>query len=359
MKIIIITPYPYDEAPSQRFRFEQYLRFLKDKNVSYSIHPFFDKEAWTKLYSQRGTVKKFFYLCKGYIKRFFILFKIPSCNYVFIHREATPLGPPIFEWVVAKLIKKRIIYDFDDAIWLEDPLEQGTFISKLKNKSKVAYICKWSDKISVGNEFLASYGGSFNKNTMIIPTTIDTENLHNPTLYPQKTNSLPIIGWTGTHSTLHYLDQIMPVIKDIEQTHDLVFMVISNKKPSIDLKSLQFVPWNKETEIQDLSRIDIGLMPLTEDLWSQGKCGFKALQYMALEIPAIASPVGVNNKIIQHEKNGYLCNNLEDWRHSIIQLIENRKKRIEMGKEGRKTVVNNYSVLSNTTGFLSLFEIEQ
>lgn len=355
LKVIFITPYPHGEAPSQRFRFEQYLKFLDEHEVSYCLHPFLNRKGWTNLYSRGGGVRKSYYLIIGFLKRFFILFKVPFYNYIFIHREATPLGPPIFEWIVAKALRRKIIYDFDDAIWLEDPLERGTFLSMLKWKSKVRLICQWSHKISVGNDFLAQYARKFNSNTVLIPTTIDTESVHNPSLYERAKNTIPVIGWTGTHSTLHYLEQILPVIRKLESQHNFQFLVISNKKPHFDLKSLKYIKWNKKTEIQDLLKIDIGLMPLTNDLWSSGKCGFKALQYMALKIPALVSPVGVNNRIVQHEVNGYICSLEEDWEQRILELIEKPDIMIKIGEEGRTTVVKYYSVSSTRSAFLSLF----
>ena len=121
-------------------------------------------------------------------------------------------------------------------------------------------------------------------------------------------------------------------------------------------KSLRFVPWSKETEIQDLLQFDIGLMPLTDDVWAKGKCGFKALQYMALCIPVLASPVGVNTIIIDDHINGFLCDSTTEWEENIQTLIEDQELRKRMGEKGREKVVQHYSVESNSSNFLSLFE---
>ena len=138
-------------------------------------------------------------------------------DFVFIHREATPLGPPIFEWILAKVLKKKIIYDFDDAIWLTDRQQESVLLRIAKWRSKVGSICKWAYKVSCGNEYLCNYAALFNKNVVYNPTTIDTENLHHPSqiLYPIKHPDRIRIGWTGSHSTLKYLDEIQPVLHKI------------------------------------------------------------------------------------------------------------------------------------------------
>ncbi|UII21833.1 glycosyltransferase [Fulvivirga ligni] len=357
--ILFITPYPQGQAPSQRFRFEQYLPILKKNNHQFKISPFLTKKAWDTLYKDGKIISKLYYFFQGFVTRLIDIVRTPYYDFIFIHREATPVGPPFFEWIISKILRKKIIYDFDDAIWLEDPDEKGSIKSMVKWKSKVSSICRWSYKVSTGNEYLAKYAANFCTNVIINPTTIDTEHLHNPdiTVNPKNDENL-VIGWTGTHSTLQYLNPLVPIIAELEEIFDFNFIIISNKAPSFKLKSLKFIPWNKNTEIKDLQRFDIGVMPLTNDLWSQGKCGFKALQYMALGIPAIASPVGVNSLIIDDNENGFLCHTREEWKKNIETLIINKDKRKLFGRSARKKVENFYSVSSNSDNFLSLFSLE-
>jgi glycosyltransferase involved in cell wall biosynthesis len=163
------------------------------------------------------------------------------------------------------------------------------------------------------------------------------------------------IGWTGTHTTMHYLDELVPVLKRLEQSYAFTFLVISNQSNNYDLKSLKFVKWNKETEIEDLAKINIGVMPLKKDIWSEGKCGFKGLQYMALEIPTIMSPVGVNSTIVQNGINGYLVEKQEEWYEVLEKLILDEHLRIQIGKAGKKRIDEAYSVLANQEKYLNLF----
>ena len=291
----------------------------------------------------------------GFLKRCFMLTRLSSFDSVFIHREVAPVGPPVFEWLIAKVFKKKIIYDFDDAIWLTDKVTEGFFEKALRWRSKVGSICRWSYKVSCGNDYLCTYARKFNPHVVLNPTTIDTEHLHKPLQEKQSTNRITI-GWTGSHSTLKYLTIVEPVLKTLEKKYPSVqILIVADRKPDLDLQSLVFLPWNKETEAADLSKINIGIMPLPDDEWAQGKCGFKALQYMALEIPAVVSPVGVNTQIITQDQDGFLCSTQSEWITALEKLISDDTLRKVMGINGRKKIVEHFSVLSNRNNFISLF----
>lgn len=359
-KILFLVPYPLAESPSQRFRFEQYFGLLQRHGYEFSVQSFLDSATWRAFFSSGNTLTKVKALFIGLVKRFIVLFKSPMYDFVFIHREVSPIGPPVFEWILAKILRRKIIYDFDDAIWLTDRQQESWILRIIKWRSKVSSICRWSYKVSCGNAYLCNYAAGFNRTVVYNPTTIDSENLHNPALYslPDKTQPKIRIGWTGSHSTLKYLREIEVVLRKILYEYPYVeFIVIADQAPTLlGVPSAKFIPWNKETEIKDLLQFDIGIMPLPDDQWAKGKCGFKALQYMALKFPAIASPVGVNATIIQHGVNGLLCEGPQEWEEALRKLIEDSNLRKAMGDKGRQTVLENYSVLSNSANFLSLFE---
>lgn len=358
-RILFICPYPIGEAPSQRFRFEQYLGILEQSDFKFDLSSFWSRKAWERLYTKGNNFTKFLALINGMIKRAVLCLQLPRYDFIFIHREATPLGPPFFEWIAFKLYKKKIIYDFDDAIWIPNTSDVNYLVSKLKWHSKVASICKWSYTISCGNEFLGDFARQYNKRVILNPTTIDSENLHTPTkLFTNKKAKQLIIGWTGTHSTIKYFNPLIPTLELLEEkfAEKVAFMIIADKEPTFKIKSLHFVPWSKKTEIQDLQQFDIGVMPLPDDEWAKGKCGFKALQYLALGIPAIVSPVGVNTSIIENGVNGFIANTPEEWLECLSILINNKNLRTQMGILGRSKIEKSYSVESNTSTFLSLFE---
>lgn len=357
-RVLFLIPYPLEEYPSQRFRFEQYFDILKEHGMEIRVHSFLNSRNGRIFYGPGRLFLKAWSLLAGFMARATTLVAAPFYDFIFIHREATPLGPPIFEWIIAMVMRRKIIYDFDDAIWATDRKHESWLLKTMKWRNKVKAICKWSYKVSCGNEYLCSFAKKYNDNVVYNPTTIDTKALHNPDLHHRRESSNHvIIGWTGSHSTLKYLNEIIPVLQTLEeQFPTLEILIIADRKPDVPLKSLRFIPWSTQHEISDLLRIDIGIMPLPDDEWSRGKCGFKALQYMALAIPAVASPVGVNTTIIDDGVNGFLCSSPEEWIHALSKLLQNVELRKQMGDQGKKNIINRYSVASNSSNFLSLFE---
>jgi len=352
--ILFLLPYPLHRAPSQRFRVETYFDVLKKNHISFDADVFLDEKASNILYHKGSFLQKAAAVLKGYFRRLrLVLFKTRKYSHIFIHREAAPLGPPFFEWWLIKVLRKKVIYDFDDAIWIPNVTETNKITRSIKCFWKVKWICKWAYKVSVGNFFLADYARQYNSNVVYNPTCVDAENKYN-IIANHDANDITI-GWTGSHSTIQFLEVGIPAIKKLKQLQPFRFLVICDQKPEFEIQCMQFKCWRKETEIEDLAEINIGIMPLKEDAWSEGKCGFKLIQYMALGIPAVASPVGVNKRIIDHGYNGYLCKTDEEWIAALTDLVQDKEKRTEWGKRGREKILREYSVASNTTNFLSLF----
>lgn len=298
-------------------------------------------------------MKKGWYVLAGFMIRLSDLFKMSQYSFVYIYREAAPLGPPVLEWIIAKLLRKKIIYDFDDAIWIPVTSEYNKTVSFFKSFGKVAKICKWAYKVSVGNFYLESFARQYNRNVVMIPTVVNTELVHNK--LQQQETPFPAIGWTGSFSTLPYLDIVLPVLHELQEKYDFTFIVIADKDPQLPLKKYRFIKWNRETETDDLLNFHIGLMPLYDDEISKGKCGFKAIQYMSLGIPAVVSPVGVNTEIVSDGITGYVCSTKEEWKSRLEILLKDRLKRSTMGIEARKKIETMYSVTATEDLFTELF----
>lgn len=352
-KVLFLLPYPLNKAPSQRFRVEAYFTILTEHGIDYSVNTFLDDAAWTVLYKKGSYVQKALAVIKGFCKRLiYILSVAPKSDFVFVHREASPLGPPIFEFIITKILGKRMIYDFDDAIWIPKTTKENKIVNWVKAFWKIKTICKWSYKVAGGNDFLCGHARNYAEKVILLPTSVDVLNKHN-TLKNQETEKV-VVGWTGSHSTMIYLDEVVPVLKKMVERLGIEVVIISNKQPRFLIPNLQYITWKEESEIEDLSMLNIGVMPLTNDLWSEGKCGFKLIQYMALGIPAVASPVGVNKEIID-EENGFLCTSENEWYHALEKLVNDVELRKKMGAKGREKIVKSYSVQANADTFLALF----
>lgn len=356
MKIIFLVPYPVDVAPSQRFRVEAYFSILAEQGIKFDVQPFLDIETWQVLYRERNSLRKTFGLLKGFARRLSILFKISSYDFVFVHRECAPIGPPVFEFIIAKILRKKLIFDFDDAIWLPDRPNESFITRMLKWRSKIASVCRWSYRISAGNQYLAGFALKHNTHVTVNPTVVDTTSHHNPDLFVKDQKPNVTICWTGSNSTIKHLGEIESVIKALLKKHQHVqFVAVADREPVLDFP-IKFVMWSKETEVSTLSASDIGIMPLPDNEWTRGKCGFKAIQYMAMSLPAVASGVGVNNTIITHGENGFVASTAADWFYYLEKLIVDAALRKAMGSKAREHIVRHYSIESNRATFLSLFD---
>lgn len=353
-KICFFVPHPENVSPSQRFRLEQYFSLLKARGFEVTVFPFLHQSI-LKFKSEKSFFSQAFTILASILRRPFQMIHALPCAFIFIHREMAPLGPPFFEWVMAKVFRKKVIYDFDDAIWTTDNTTESPVARALRWRSKVGSICRWSYKVSCGNPYLAAYAKQFNGSVVINPTTLDTTKTHTPGLRAESRHVT--IGWTGSHSTVKYLEALVPVLQALEEKYShLLFVVIADIDPHLPLRNYRFLPWNHDREIEDLRTIDIGVMPLPDDPWTRGKCGFKALQFMALEIPPVVSPVGVNREIVDHGVDGFWASTPGEWIEHLGQLIQNPEQRRSMGRRGREKVVARYSVTANAPTFLSLFQ---
>lgn len=352
--ILFLVPYPIHRAPSQRFRVELFLPLLRENNIEFKIESFIDDGTWSILYQHGSSLQKAWGIIKGFLRRVkTVSFTVFHYEYIFIHREVSPIGPPLFEWIISKLWRKKIIYDFDDAIWIPNTTRENKLVSWFKAFWKVKYICKWAHKVVGGNNYLCNYAKKYNSNVVLIPTCVDVVNQHIG-LKDQHTEKI-VIGWTGSHSTMIFLNSILNVLQRVTKDFNIEIIIISNRAPQFHLDNMRFIPWDESSEVNDLLKLNIGIMPLENDPWCEGKCGFKLIQYLSLGIPAIASPIGVNKIMIEQEIDGLLCSTEDDWYNGLAKLIRNEHLRIQMGLAGRQKIVSHFSLQANAGSFLALF----
>jgi len=353
-KILFVAAHRPHRSPSQRFRFEQYLSFLKSNGFDYHFSHLISEEDDLTFYQRGNIMRKTFFVIKSAFKRMGDVLTANNYDIIFIQREAFMTGSVFFEKRFSKS-NAKLIFDFDDAIWNLDISDANKKFEWLKHPGKTAEIISMADMIFAGNNYLLDYAKHHNDNVVIVPTTIDTSE-YKPV--QRSVNKKQIcIGWSGSITTIKHFEMAVPFLKKLKERYGnrICIKVIGDGtyvNKTLDIKGIN---WLKQDELKELSEIDIGIMPLPDDEWAKGKCGLKGLQYMALGIATIMSPVGVNSEIIRDGENGYLAATDDEWIDKISMLIEDKTVRTKIADAGCKTVEDQYSVNAQKNNYLRYF----
>lgn len=354
-KILFIASHRPNRSPSQRFRFEQYIPFLISNGYRCKQSPIVTEEDDKVMYAEEKYISKILVIIKSFFRRYRSLQRASNFDIVFIQREAYLIGSTFFERSF-KRSGAKIVFDFDDAIWLMNVSDVNKRFAWIKRPSKTAEIISMADIVIAGNGYLAEYARTYNPKVVIIPTTVDTDKFIPLANKPAKTKTC--IGWTGSHTTIKHFELAIPFLKELKKKYGdrIYFKVIGDSTYSYPELNIQGIAWKQDSEVEDLQEIDIGIMPLPDDIWSKGKCGLKSLEYMALGIPPVISPVGVNVEIVQDGVNGFLADAADEWVNKISLLIDSPETQKKIGVKARETVVEKYSVHSQEKIYLDLLD---
>ena len=337
VRVLALVPYPTGRAPGQRYRIEQWAPLLESLRVHVRFAPFLSPRGMDVLYEGGHLATKSWETVEGYLRRAVEIVRSASVDGVFVYREAALLGPAWIERLLA--LGRPLVFDFDDAIYLGDTSGANAWARRLKPRTKAASICRIARHVTVGNEILSRFAMQHARDVTVIPSTIDTDRYQ---MRPRRPNPVPVVGWTGSTTTVRYLAALAPALRRLREKREFEVRVIGGKV-EMDGLAVECIPWRGETEAEDVRGLDVGLMPLPDDEWSQGKCGLKALQYMALGIPPVVSPVGVNGEIVRDGVNGFHARTEDEWVDRIALLLEDETLRQRLGAEARRTVEEAYS----------------
>jgi glycosyltransferase involved in cell wall biosynthesis len=351
-RILFLVLHRWDRSPGQRYRHEQYVQHLEAAGFQCDFSPLLNESEDRIFYASGNYVRKIFIGLKTLLRRFGDIHKAKKYDFIYIYRDAYFFGSFI-EKQLAKT-RAKLIYDFDDAIWLKDENPNQGLFNKLKTPDKISRIIAMSDRVIAGNEYLASYARQFNPNITIIPSTVDMARYVTDV---RPANDRVCIGWTGSFSTIKHFETLVPALMEIKRRfgEKVYFKLIGDPNYSEPELGIQGISWRSDTEAQDLAELSIGVMPLPDNDWTRGKCAMKGLQYMALGIPTIMSPVGVNAVVIQNGENGFLASSTSEWVAKLSQLIDDALLRERIGQAGKMTVEMGFSVEANVEKWLGVF----
>jgi glycosyltransferase involved in cell wall biosynthesis len=340
VKVLALLPYPLDTAPGQRYRIEQWAPYLRDHGIELVFAPFASPGLAARLYRPGGYAAKAVGMLTALARRARDAWSAHGYDAVFVPREASLVGPAWAERL-ARARRPALIYDFDDAVWLPYVSPSNRYLSYLKFPWKTRAICRMAGAVLAGNAHLADYARRYNRNVHVIPSTVSLRRYRSR---PDRVcNGLPVIGWTGSHSSSQYLSLVHGALVRLRRRRPFRFVVIGVSGLAVPGLDVECREWSARTEVEDLWELDVGIMPLSDDRWARGKCGMKAIQYMGVGIPPVASPVGVNREIIQHGENGLLATTEDEWVEALDHLLTDSDLRRRLGRAARRTVEDTYS----------------
>jgi glycosyltransferase involved in cell wall biosynthesis len=347
MKVLAFASYPV-EAAATRYRLHQFVRPLAERGIELKLRPFLDTTLFASLYRVGAAPETALGLARASLRRFADIFRARKADVIFIQREAMILGPPVIEWLSMHLSGSPMVLDLDDPTYV--PYTSPTYgkLGKaLKWFRKTDDLIRWSSVVTCGNQAIADYVVSKGSKAVVIPTVVDTEVFH-----PRfaETDRKPVLGWVGTHSTFPYLESVFPVLQDLAKDHSFRLKIVGAGTDDISIPGVEVenLEWQLDREVADFQSFDIGLYPidtsLYADKWAAGKSGFKAIEYMSVGVPYVASPVGVLEQIGEIGATHFCASTHNEWRSALSKLIVDRDRRRKMGMAGRRHALEHYTL---------------
>lgn len=334
-KLLAFTRYGRLGA-SSRVRFLQYQKSLESVGYQVCIRPLLSDRYLKVLYKEKK--RSGFEIALGYIRRCIDLLRIPWYECIWIEKELFPGFPAIVERLL-HFCKVHVVVDYDDAIF-HNYDTATSYILRRFLQDKIAVVMRSASVVVAGNPYIAEYARTARAaKVRILPSVVDMEQY---AVAPRKIGPPLVIGWIGSPTTVQYLSRIVPALQAAHRLHPFEFVVIGAEVLFAGL-TMSCKPWSEETEIQEIQQFDIGIMPLPDEPWTRGKCGYKLIQYMACGIAVVGSPVGVNQEIIS-EDVGFAPNSMEAWESAIVRLLGDAELRLGMGIKGRLRAEHLYSL---------------
>ena len=336
MRMLLLSRYDRLGA-SSRVRMFQYMPYLAAQGWTIDKSPLFSDAYVTALYARGSRIAP---TMRGYARRLRALLRVRAYNLLWIEKELFPFLPPWAEHLLQRCGVPYVV-DYDDAVFHRYDLHRlGLVRAALGHK--IDRVMRDATVVVAGNEYLAARARSAGaKRVEIVPTVVD---LGRYTVPRRDAGTRMTVGWIGSPSTTRYLAACVPALEAARQKHDFRVLAVGANPDVLPGRLIETQPWSEETEVAAIQGFDVGIMPLPDDPWERGKCGYKLIQYMACGVPVVASPVGVNTAIVEPGVNGFLANSADEWRIAIDTLLGEPQRRLSMGARGRERIEAQYSL---------------
>ena len=329
-------------AAAYRYRFELFFRYVEEKSLSIEKQSLLGDNYLQHMYSKGR--RPWLTVALSYITRFIFLLCQPSKKLKVVYMELFPRLPYFIEKIFLK--PRTYILELDDAYFLA--YDSGPL------KQKVPKLMKNASAIIAGSHYLKAYAEKWNHNVHLVPTVVDLKDYPEPKQH-QETEAVTI-GWMGSPSTSKELLLLEKSFKKLDQKFNIKFLFVGSPDLDINLNNVEYRNWQEEKVISDILDMDIGIMPLENDEWNKGKCGFKLIQYMAAGIPVVTSKVGENTYIVQNGEQGFYADTDEQWVVSLSKLVESVALRQTMGGKAAQKIKDHYSLESVSKSYVELIE---
>lgn len=335
-QIIFLTKYG-PKGASSRYRTLQYLEFVPPE-MNYRVLPLFDDAYLEQLY-ETGK-KPLLKALQSYLARISSLIGLGGGDNIFvIENELWPYLPFGFEKLFLRG-QNRLVLIYDDAIFHHYDLSTNFYLQQ--NKNKIGELMSLADCVIVGNSYLANYASAWSRKAVIIPTVADERKYSAPKTYSSEGN-LKLL-WVGSPATSNYLSELTSVFEDPWFIENIKLILVGAKPFALKNTDVQYLPWQADSEVATIQSCDVGIMPLPDNPWAHGKCGFKLIQYMLAGLPCIASPIGANNDIILHGQTGFFAKDKNDWLASLKQFVAHRQLLESMGRAAKERALEKYTI---------------